>query len=264
MLALRLGTEDLRALGLGDLDGQDRPAAARTGSGHRFVPGGVIALGVGGAGEEDLALAGFFLQQCALAALGTGHPRVLGAFQGLDVSALGIAGAADELAVLAALDLQGGAAVGAGAPLHQFRGGGFLALGLRQVPGVIALGILGAADEATVAAQANREGGAALGAGLVQGLLGNVAALDVLLDVIDALLEGLPELLQQWHPLLLAAGDGVEFVLQSGGEVVVDVGGEVLGEEAVDHPSHVRGQETLLVEDHVFPLLEGGDDAGVG
>ena len=38
----------------------------------------------------------------------------------------------------------------------------------------------------------------------------------------------------------------------------------MLGEEAVDHPSHVRGQETLLVEDHVFPLLEGGDDAGVG
>ena len=115
-----------------------------------------------------------------------------------------------------------------------------------------------------MAAQADRQGGAALGAGLVHRLLGHVAALDVFLDVIDALLEGLPELLQQRHPLLLAPGDGVELVLQPGGEVVVDVGSKVLGEEAVDHPPDVGGQEALLVEEHVFPFLEGGDDAGVG
>jgi hypothetical protein len=155
----------------------------------------------------------FFFMQRALVALRAGDAGVLGLLQRLDVLALGVAGAADELAVAPALDGQLGAALGAAAALDDLR---LLGLGLVgvQVAGVVALRVVGAADEQPVAAQALGQLAAALGALLVDELLGDVLALDVLLGVVDAVLERLPELLQQRNPVLFAAGDGVEFVLQ--------------------------------------------------
>jgi hypothetical protein len=64
--------------------------------------------------------------------------------------------------------------------------------------------------------------------------------------VVDAVLERLPEVLQQRNPVLFAAGDGVELVFQPGGEVVVDVGREVLGQELVDDPATSVGVKRFL------------------
>ena len=53
-------------------------------------------------------------------------------------------------------------------------------------------------------------------------------------------------------------------VFQFGGEVVVHILEEVLGQEFADHPSGIGGDEALAVHFDVFALLQGGDDAGVG
>mgnify|MGYP001033204023 CR=1 FL=1 len=68
----------------------------------------------------------------------------------LGVGTSRIAAAADELAVLAALDLQPRAALRAVAPLHELRRHGLSPLGL-EIPRVVALRVLRAADEAAVA-----------------------------------------------------------------------------------------------------------------
>ncbi len=82
--------------------------------------------------------------------------------------------------------------------------------------------------------------------------------------MVDAFLEGLPEFFQQGNPFLLTAGHGIQLVFELGGEVVVHVLGEVVGEKLVHHPAHVRGIEALLLQLHVFAVLESGDDAGIG
>ncbi|EXJ15395.1 hypothetical protein D779_1359 [Imhoffiella purpurea] len=177
--------------------------------------------------------------------------------------AVGVGAAADELAVASAFDLQGRTAERTGASLHDL-GRLLLRLVGVEIAGVVAVRIVGAADEAAVAPEPDRELAAALGAGLVDALLGHVAALDVLLGVVDQILEGSPELLQERDPLPLAARDRVQIVLEPGGEVVVDVGGEILGQELVDHPPDVGRHEPLLVEHHVLAILQGGDDGGIG
>ena len=81
---------------------------------------------------------------------------------------------------------------------------------------------------------------------------------------LDLFAEGVPEAVHQGDPVFFAPGDGVEFVFQFGGEVVVDVAQEVLSQEAADDAADVGGPEAALVHLHVFAALQGGDDAGVG
>ena len=76
--------------------------------------------------------------------------------------------------------------------------------------------------------------------------------------------EVLPEPRQQHLPVLLAGGDPVEVLLEVGGEVVVDVAAEVVGEEGDDQPALVLGVEAVLVLADVVALLDGRDDRGVG
>jgi hypothetical protein len=80
----------------------------------------------------------------------------------------------------------------------------------------------------------------------------------------DLFPEGSQKPLHDRDPLLLAAGDLVELVLQPRGEVVVHVLREVLGEEGVDDAADVRGHEAPAVHLHVLAVLQRGDDAGVG
>jgi hypothetical protein len=87
----------------------------------------------------------------------------------------------------------------AAAPFHDFR---FCALAvLVDIPCVFAVRVAGAADEETTAAQAFLQGLAAFGTLFLEG--GYAGALDVML-VIDELLERLPELFHQRHPLPFA------------------------------------------------------------
>ena len=93
---------------------------------------------------------------------------------------------------------------------------------------------------------------------------GRLGAVDALALVVDLRLERLPELLQQRNPVLLAAADRVEFVLELGGEVVVDVLREVPGQEPGDRAADVGRLEAAAVEDHVLAVEQHLDDAGVG
>ena len=96
--ALFLRADFFHAPAFGGFDGEHRPVAFRTLFGHGRVPGGVVAVGVGIAAVEQLAVARFTLDQAAFAAFGAGHTGVFGFLQGLDVFALGIVGTADEFA----------------------------------------------------------------------------------------------------------------------------------------------------------------------
>ena len=191
-------------------------------------------------------------------------------FQGLDVLALGVVGAADELAEAALLDDEL-AAILRTHPVfdhHQFfllgRGGrGSFFGGFVEVAGVVAFRVAGAADEAAALAEADVQRLAALGAGFVELLGGDFGAADAFL-FLQLLLEALPEAVEHRHPLALAVGDVVKLVFQPGGEVVVDVLFEVLGQELVDDVTGVGRLEAFFLQRDVFAVLQRLDDRGVG
>ena len=78
------------------------------------------------------------------------------------------------------------------------------------------------------------------------------------------LLEGAVEVLHGLQEGQFAAFDAVQLAFQAGG-----VGGlhqlpEPLHQQVGDHAAQLRGLEPALVLLHVVPVLDGGDDAGVG
>ncbi len=77
-------------------------------------------------------------------------------------------------------------------------------------------------------------------------------------------MEGLPELAQDRLPVRLPPGDGVQLVLQAGGEVIVHVVGEMSGQEPAHHPPHVGEVKALFGQLGVAPVLQGGQDRGIG
>ena len=72
-------------------------------------------------------------------------------------------------------------------------------------------------------------------------------------------LEVFVEILQHVGPLLLAFGDGIEFLLHLGGEIVVEHIGEVFEQEVVHHESDVCRQQFALLAAHGLCLLCGWD-----
>src|SRR3569623_2301839 len=106
--------------------------------------------------------------------------------------------------------------------------------GRMQRTRVVACRIAGTADEEAALARLHEKRLAALGAGFEDG----ATALDILLGLQFAI-EALPKLAQQLRPYALAVGDVVELVFQLGGEVVIDVMGEMPGQEAIDQAADV-------------------------
>ena len=199
----------------------------------------------------------------AFRALDTGVARL---FQRLDVLALRVVGAADELAVAALLDHQLTPVLRADPVFDDdrcfFFGGGLLG-GFVQVAGVVAVRVAGAADKATALAEADVQRLAALRAGFVEAFGGDLGAADAFL-LGNLLVESLPEAVEHRNPLALAGGDIVKLVFEPGGEVVVDVLGEVLGQELVDDLAGIGRLEALLVENHVLAILQRRDDRRIG
>ena len=214
----------------GGFDGEHRPVAFRAFFGHGRVPGGVVAVGVSVAAVEQFAVARLALNQTTFTAFGAGHAGIFGFFQGFDVFALGIVGAADEFAETAFFIHQLAAAFGAFAPFYDgglFGGlGGFFG-GFVEVAGVVAIGVAGAGDETATFAEFDLQLVlAAFGAGFVQLFGGDFGALDAGF-FLNLFVEALPEFVHHGNPLPLAAGNVVELVFKLGGEIVVHVLGEV-------------------------------------
>ena len=93
--------------------------------------------------------------------------------------------------------------------------------------------------------------------------LGDFLARQILLGI-DLFGEAIPELLEQRLPLLLAARDRVEAILEIGGELVVHIAGEVIGQELVDDFAQRCGHEGLAVHFHILAILQRGNDRGIG
>src|SRR6185437_11940433 len=89
-------------------------------------------------------------------------------------------------------------------------------------------------DIRPVAAEAHRHWLAGLGIGAELARAGGLVAVNRLGLFLHQALEGAPETLHEWPPGGLAAADRVQLILELGGEVVIDVAGEMLGEEAAD------------------------------
>ena len=197
---------------------------------------------------------------------------IFGFFQRFDVLAFGVVGAADEFAAGAAVFVnQLAAAFGALAAFEFGLFGGFLRGafgglfgGFVNVAGVAAFGVAGAGNEAAVAAELDLQFVvAAFGAGFVEFLGGEFGALDAFF-FFNLFVETFPEFVHHRYPLAFAVGDFVELVFEFGGEVVVDVLGEVFGEEFVDDFAGVGRGEAFLLKGNVFAVFERGNDAGVG
>src|SRR5690606_26695238 len=80
----------------------------------------------------------------------------------------------------------------------------------------------------------------------------------------DLRLERLPEAREQRYPVLFAAADRIQLVFEPGGEIVVDIAGEMPGQEAADRAPDIGRLEAAAVEDHVFAVEQHLDDAGIG
>ena len=65
-------------------------------------------------------------------------------------------------------------------------------------------------------------------------------------------LEWYPELLHQRDPIFLAARYRIELVFELCGEIVVDVLGEMRGQETRHHAPHVCRSKTLVVQHHIL------------
>src|SRR6266849_1198615 len=73
-----------------------------------------------------------------------------------------------------------------------------------------------------------------------------------------------PEILQHLLPGNAAVGDLVELVLEIGGEGVLDIALEEALEEGGHDAAAILGDEALLVDPHIFSVLQHLDDRGIG
>ncbi len=221
------------------------------------VPDGVLAVRVPGAGVEAPAPLGAPLGQLAAAArLGARHPGG----DRPDALALGVIGAGQELAELAALDLHRAAALVAD-----------LALGVLEVllgvhgHGGLAVRVAGAGVELAEAAPLDDHGLAALRAGGVGLLLQRFLHLEAVgLGRLQVTGEGPVEILEGPDPLQLALLDLVQLALHVGGELDLENVGELLGKYLVDHHPQLGGLQRAALLGGVLPVDDGADDDGVG
>src|SRR5712691_11799710 len=139
-----------------------------------------------------------------------------------------------------------------------------LAVLLDEVLGVLAVRIAGAGQEPPHADHLDDHGLAALLACEICGLLLALHVAHVLIGDLEALLEGLVELVEHLHPLHLAFLDLVELVLHPGGELDVEDARERVDQELVDDLAQVGGEEAVLLLLHVLLVLDGGEDGRVG
>src|SRR6266849_5625355 len=73
-----------------------------------------------------------------------------------------------------------------------------------------------------------------------------------------------PEILHHLLPGNAAVGDLVELVLEIGGEGVLDIALEEALEEGGHDAAAILGDEALLVDPHIFSVLQHLDDRGIG
>ena len=77
-------------------------------------------------------------------------------------------------------------------------------------------------------------------------------------------MEARVEVLQNLLPAELALFDLVELVLHAGGKFHADNILKTLHHQPVHHLAKRRGRQTLVFFDHIFAILDGGDDGGIG
>ena len=76
--------------------------------------------------------------------------------------------------------------------------------------------------------------------------------------------ERFPEVLHQGYPVFFPPRDGIQFILQSGGKIVIDILGEMLGQKLADNASDIGRVEALFLQGDVLTCLQGRDNCGVG
>src|SRR5213592_2943478 len=255
------------AVALGQLLGHEPRPAARAGLGHRPVPGHELARRIAAAAVEELAAPRAALHELALAAAEqAADARGYGLVEGLHVPALGVARAAEELAVAAEAHLHGAAALLAdlvrGLGLDRPDGP---VVGAPEVLRVLALGVAAAGEELAPPAPLDDHRLAALLAHEVgRALLAlHVAHLD--LGLLEVLGERPPEAAERVDVVLFAFLDAVELVLHAGRELDVQHVGERLDEEVGHQKAELgRLEAPLVVLEHVFLVEDGAHDAGIG
>src|SRR5437870_3894233 len=251
---------DERAVPLRVLLEQVRLAALRAGAGDRTVPGGELAGRVVHAAVEALAESGLALGEPA-AAIGADD-----ALQGDGPGGLAgrIVRAGEEPAEAAALVQHRLAARGAHLVGRQILDHADLALLLDEVLGVLAVRIARAGQEAAHAAPLDHHRAAALLAHQIGGLLLALHVAHLRFRRLEALLERLVELAHHGLPVDLPFLDLVQLLLHPRRELHVHHAREGAEKQLGHDLPQVGGEEAPLLLLHVFLVLDGGEDRGIG
>ena len=158
---------------------------------------------------------------------------------------------------------------------------GLVAVHRRERARISAVGIVGAADERP-ARPRGLEAQPPFAAGRAEARvrpvrtrrikMGREEFVDLLQHLADAQICGFrdgggeiaPEPGQNVLVVPLPGGDVVKLLLQIGGEVVFDVAAKIVRQERRHQPALVLGDQAVLVLAHIFPVLDGRDDGGIG
>ena len=76
-------------------------------------------------------------------------------------------------------------------------------------------------------------------------------------------IEVLGEVPQQAHPAQGAVGHFIQVVFHACRKAHVHQRGEMFAQLRADHIAKIGGREVLILQTHIFPVLNGGNDGGV-
>ena len=132
--------------------------------------------------------------------------------------------------------------------------------------GVLALRIAGASHKAAKAAHFDHHIPAAQLTNLIGFLIGHLqpGVLQGFFRFLHLLVEALVEVPQDVLPVPLALFHLVQAVFHVGGKLNVNDVVEPVHHEAVDHLSQGSGSQPLVLLNDIDPVLDGGDDGGIG
>ena len=215
---------------------------------------GVLALGVGGAGQEFAPAAGPDDHRAfTFVADLIGFLRLLPLFAGewSGILAFGVAAAGQELSVTSHLDEHGTFAFFA-------EDVGLLGLFAGDRPGVLAFGVGTAGKEPAGPPRLDLHGLATEIADYPGSLIG-----DGVRGFVYGLLEGFVKVTDDGHPLPLPAGNLVELPLHLGGKAEVHDVREVIAEEDVDPKAEFSRVYATFLFAYVPAVLDGGEGRGV-
>ncbi|MBA7711027.1 hypothetical protein ES703_119977 [subsurface metagenome] len=130
--------------------------------------------------------------------------------------------------------------------------------------GKFAFGIAAAGEKLPETPRLDSQGFAALRAGFLNQFVSQLYPFHYLGGIRETLLKGCIEIPDYAHPVSVIISYLVQLLLHTNGELDVNDVGKVFNQQVIDHASQFRGLKPPFGFSNIFPLLNGGEDGGIG